>query len=77
MSTPLSLTAKKERDRCDRPEVTAELATKRRAGVARVVYLAKDRLDLGVAAVGLAKTMAIPRKCDNETSQTCCAMLAW
>ena len=30
--------------------VSAELATKYRAAVARVVYLAQDRLDLGVAA---------------------------
>ena len=40
----------KEGDRGDRPEVSAELATKYRAAVARVVYLAQDRLDLGVAA---------------------------
>ena len=44
------------------PEASAELATKHRAAVARVVYLAQDRLDLGVAAVELAKTMAIPRE---------------
>ena len=43
--------------RSDRPEVSAELATKHRAAVARVVYLAQDRLDLGVAAVELAKSM--------------------
>ena len=43
-----------------------KLATKRRAAVAPVVYLAQDRLDLGVAAVELAKTMAIPRDCDDE-----------
>ena len=36
--------------------MSAELATKHRAAVARVVYLAQDRLDLGVAAVELAKT---------------------
>ena len=35
--------------------VSAELATKHRAAVARVVYLAQYRLDLGVAAVELAK----------------------
>ena len=46
--------------------VSAELATKHRAAVARVVYLAQDRLDLGVAAVELAKTMAVPREGDNE-----------
>ena len=63
VSTPLSLT---EGDRSDRPEVSAELATKHRAAVARVVYLAQDRLDLGVAAVELAKTMAIPREGDND-----------
>ena len=66
VSTPLSLTVEKEGDRRDRPEVSAELATKHRAAVARVVYLAQDRLDLGVAAVELAKTMAIPRDGDNE-----------
>ena len=60
--TPLSLTVEKEGDRSDRPEVSAELATKHRAAVARVVYLAQDRLDLGVAAVELAKSMAIPRE---------------
>ena len=41
-----------EGNRSDRPEVSAELATKHRAAVARVVYLARDGLDLGVAAVG-------------------------
>ena len=39
---------------------------KHRTAVARVVYLAQDRLDLGVAAVELAKTMAIPRESDDE-----------
>ena len=66
ISTPLSLTVEKERDRSDRPEVNAELATKHRAAVARIVYLAQDRLDLGVAAVELAQTMAIPREGHNE-----------
>ena len=66
VSTPLSLTVEKEGDRSDRPEVSAELATKHRAAVARVVYLAQNRLDLGVVAVELAKTMAIPREGDNE-----------
>ena len=66
VSTPLSLTVEKEGDRCDRLEVSAELATKHRAAVARVVYLAQDRLDFGVAAVELARTMAIPREGDNE-----------
>ena len=56
----------KEGDRIDRPEVSAELATKHRAAVARIVYLAQDRLDLGVAAVELAKTMAIPREGGDE-----------
>ena len=50
----------KEGNWSDRPDVSAELATKHRAAVARVVYLAQDRLDLGVAVVELAKTMAIP-----------------
>ena len=44
----------------------AELATKHGAAVARVVYLAQDRLDLGVAAVELSKTIDIPREGDNE-----------
>ena len=56
----------KEGDRIDRPEVSAELATKHRAAVARIVYLAQDRLDLGVAAVELANTMAIPREGGDE-----------
>ena len=56
----------KEGNRSDRPMVSAEFATKHRAAVARVVYLAQDRLDVGVAAVELAKTMAIPREGDNE-----------
>ena len=54
-----------EGNRSDRLEVSAELATKHRA-VARVVYLAQDRLDLGVAAVEVAKTIAIPREGDDE-----------
>ena len=66
ISTSLSATEEKEGDRSDRPEVSAELATKHRAAVARVVYLAQDRLDLGVAAAELAKTMAIPREGDDE-----------
>ena len=61
ISTPLSATVDKEGLRSDRPEVSAELATKHRAAVGRVVYLAQDRLDLGVAAVEFANTMAIPR----------------
>ena len=65
-STPLSATVEKEGVRNDRREVGAELATKHRAAVARVVYLAQDRLDLGVAAAKLAKTMAIPREGDDE-----------
>ena len=56
----------REGRRSDRPEVSAELASKHRAAVARVVFLAQDRLDLGVAAVELAKTMAIPREGDDE-----------
>ena len=56
----------KEGHRGDRLEVSAELATKHRAAVARVVYLAQYRLDLGVAAVELAKTMAFPREGDDE-----------
>ena len=66
ISTPLSATVEKEEDRSDRPEVSAELATKRRAAVARFVYLAQDRLDLGVAAVELARTMAIQGEGDDE-----------
>ena len=56
----------KEGDRSNRPEMSAELATKHRAAVARGKYLAQDRLDLGVAAVELAQTIANPRECDNE-----------
>ena len=66
VSTPQSLTVEKEGDRSDRPYVSAELATKHRAASARVVYLAQDRLDLGVAAVEFPKTMAISREGDNE-----------
>ena len=55
ISTPLCATVEKEGNRSDRPEVSAELAaTKHRAAVARVVYRAQNRLDLGVAAVELA-----------------------
>ena len=57
---------RKEGSRSDRSEVSAELATKHRAAVTRVVFLAQDRLDLGVAAVELAKTMAILRERDDE-----------
>ena len=53
-------------DRSDRLEVSTELATKHRVAVARVVYLAQDRLDLRLAAVELAKTMAIPRDSHKE-----------
>ena len=52
--------------RSDGLEVSAELATKHHAAVARIVCLAQDRLDLGVAAVELAQTMAIPREGDDE-----------
>ena len=47
ISTPLCATVEKEGHRSDRLEVRAELATKHRAAVARVVYLARDRLDVG------------------------------
>ena len=66
ITTPLSATVEKEGDRIDRAEVSAELATKHRAAVARIVDLARDRLDLGVAAVELANTMAIPREGGDE-----------
>ena len=66
VSTPLSLTVEEEGGRRDRHEFSAELAKKHRASVARVVYLAQDRLDLGVAAVELAKTMAVPIEGDRE-----------
>ena len=65
-STPLCATVEQEGHRSDRLEESAELATKHRPSVARVVYLAQDRLDLGVAAVELAKTMAIPREGGDE-----------
>ena len=66
ISTPLSATVEKEGVRSDRPEVSAGLATKHRAPVARVAYLAQDRLLLGVAAAELAKTVTIPREGDDE-----------
>ena len=66
ISTPLSATAEREADLGEHLEVSAELAMKHRSAVARVVYLAQDRLDLGVAAVELAKTMAIPKDGDDE-----------
>ena len=66
ISTPLRATVEKEGNGIDCPEVSAELATKHRAAVARVVYLAQDRLDLGVAEVELARTMSIPREGDDE-----------
>ena len=43
ISKPLSATAEKEGHGSERPEVSAELATKHRAVVARVVYVAQDR----------------------------------
>ena len=49
ISTPFCATVEKEGDGSDRPEVSAELATKHRAAVAREVYLAQARLDLGSA----------------------------
>ena len=58
ISTPQCATVEKEGNRSDRPEVSAELATKHGAAVARFVHLAQDRLDLGVAAVELAKTIS-------------------
>ena len=56
----------KEGNRSDRPKVSAELATKHRAAVARGVYFAQDRRDLGMVAVELAPTKAIPREGDDE-----------
>ena len=76
ISTPLCATVEQEGNRSDRPEVSTELVTKHRAAVARVVYLAQDRLDLGVAAVELASTVAIPRE-GRRTSQTCCKKSSW
>ena len=66
ISKPLCATVEKEGYRSGRPEVSAELATEHRAAVARVVYLAQDRLDFVVAAVEFAKTIAIPREGDDE-----------
>ena len=51
ISTPLCATVKKEGHRSDRLKVSAEHVTKHRAALERVVYLAQDRHDLGVAAV--------------------------
>ena len=47
ISTPVRATVEKEGHRSDRLEVSAELATKHRTAVARVVYLAQDRLGFG------------------------------
>ena len=58
ISTPRSTTVDKEGGQNDSPEICAARAKKHRAAVARIVYLAQDRLDL--AAVELAKTMALP-----------------
>ena len=41
-------------------------ARRHRAGVARVVYVSQDRVDLGYVGVELAKTMATPRQGDPE-----------
>ena len=49
----------------ERPPMPDVEARRHRASVARVVYLAQDRLDLGCVAVGLAKTMAVPRDGDH------------
>ena len=65
ISTPLSATVEKEGNRSDRSEVSADVATTHRAAVARIVYLAQDLLDLGVAAVELANTMELPREGDD------------
>ena len=75
ISTPLSATAEKEGDRSERPEMSAELATKHRAAVARVVCLSQDRLDLGVRAVELAQTMAIPKDKSNVSHDICMVTL--
>ena len=56
----------KDGNRSVRPEVGAELAMKNRVAAARVVCFAHDRLELGVAAVGLAKTTSIPKEGDDE-----------
>ena len=65
ISTPLCTAEAKEADRQDQPDMPADLARRHRAAVARIVYLAQDRLDLGVAAVELAKTMARPKEGDD------------
>ena len=77
ISMPLRATVEKEGHRSDRPEVSAELATKYRAAVARVVYLAQDRLDLGVAAVELGKNHGNSMRGRRRTSQTCCTISSW
>ena len=64
----MAMRTEKEGDRSDRPEVSAEFATKHRAAVAWVVYLAKDRLDVGVAAVGLAKTKLFRERVTTNAS---------
>ena len=77
ISTPLRATVEKEGHRSNRPEVSAELATKYRAAVARVVYLAQDRLDLGVAAVELGKNHGNSMRGRRRTSQTCGTISSW
>ena len=61
VSTPLSLTVEKEGHRSDRSEVSAELATKLRAAVARCCVLGP-----GSAGFGSGGTLAIPREGDDE-----------
>ena len=61
ISTPLSATVEKEGVRSDHSEVSAELATKHRwCSWSRIGWIWEW------AAVELAKTMAIPRKGDDE-----------
>ena len=52
----------RRRNRNERPEVIAELATKHHATVVRVVYLAQHKLDQGVVAIEIAKTIACSKR---------------
>ena len=47
VSTPLRLSVEKDGDRSDRLELSAEVAKKHRAAVARVVYLAQGSVGFG------------------------------
>ena len=57
--------AEEQQRETEKEEMGSSEATRFRRGVARVVYLAQDRLDLGFASKELAKRMARPRVGDE------------